>query len=440
MSQTILTPLPDPHTRDFLAYQAPLFATSQISTRGEDSPYIPLPSSTMTVELDSHRDIEATGNESTTSFDCEQKFDYPRNDTTNTIKQAVLYVTFDPITAVDGGAEARYHDDVVNAAYEKMELWYADQCLETIEGDEQHFEEEQNHSPSALAEIYSKGRFAGLSKEERCNQSATGFQVRYPIPFFFARKASDAFPIWKFQRQFSIKIRWRHPRFFVQQTGGNNAHGNLPTPTDGDTHYSSQKFIRFETVVCTEATKAAVGRIYDSQGQGGWLSMYKDDVHYSDNIIPAQVIAREFQFRLDINKYCYNLRFVIRDRNRITAGVPTDNDRWARSLLSSYRFLMNNQEFLEPITDHEARYHYNPKLFAKLTDGIPSYNVAFCPYPTLESHASGGMEFAHVNDPRLCVTMPDNSPEVTLDLWFEFHNYIRLVSVDNKTAGERVFK
>ena len=429
----------DPKIYDFLPLTVPTYLPSLVSPHGEDSPHLPVAHHTQAIELQGFSNVRPITQPSSTGFGTTDRFEFKRNDTTDVLTACILCVELKGLIpdGGNGGVNARYHDDVLCAAIDRIEFMYGDQVCQTLYGDQIHFMEEQE-LPEDEFQRRQRMRASGLSKQDRVTKAAANQWVYLEIPFWWTRSPAMNFHVYAFQRQVSVNIVWRSLGYFVQQDISNN----LPTALGGGSAFFDNKYLRFLTAVPTEATKQVYRKLVESQGIQGWLDLIMDTYYSTDNILPANggVNARETQLKLDINKYIYNMKFVIRQRNSIVDGVITANDRWNLYSLKEYRFLINNQEFFPNIDDFWAKNWINGKFFLGNSQ-LPVYNVMFTTHPDMHSHGMGGLEFSNANDPRLCVTIgPENNLDLMVDIWGEYHNYVSKVLQDNKSAMERVVK
>jgi hypothetical protein len=128
----------------------------------------------------------------------------------------------------------------------------------------------------------------GLSTAERFNLAKAAQVVKLELPFYWSRANAGHWHSYALGRPLKIRITWRHKSYLVQQTT------NLaPYPQAGNaTPFILDKYLHFETVVPTEATKAVYRSKMEAMGTHGWLQVRSFYNFVSDLFSPLPSCSR----------------------------------------------------------------------------------------------------------------------------------------------------
>jgi hypothetical protein len=416
-----------------LGLKAPIHLPTLVSTRGEDTPHLPSSHHTAAIEVYGITDVLPIR----TGYDLgsQEEFSYLTN-TNEILTSCTVCVQLAQLAAVNGGQKARYIDDFLCGAIEKIEWLYGNNNpLEIITGDELHFCSLQETGEEELERKYAL-QAAGLTSDERASL-ATGEQWIYlDIPWWWTKAKAGHWHAYAWGRPTRIRVTWRRPEYLVQQTTP-----GLCTPVNSIT-YIKQKFIRFHTAIPTEATKQVYMKKIEANGDHGQLTLFKD-IQLQEFTIAAGDggVGKISQFKVDMfNKYGYNLRFILRPEANLVPD-STNNERWKILDINSIQFDIANKPFFPDIDDWYYKHVYQAKWFLGNHE-LPIYNVPFTSYPDLHSEAMGGLEFSNVINPILKIKHDKPSDNgfgnVKLTCWLYCHNYIRQVLRGVQSAMETV--
>jgi hypothetical protein len=412
--------------QQFLGLKVPIHLPTLISTRGEDSSHLPEGHHTQALEISGIDDVLPIR----TGYDLgsQEEFSYLSN-TNEILTSCTVCCQLASLTPGAGGNSPRYVDDVLCTAIEKIEWLYGNNNpLEVIYGDELHFATLQETPEEELERKYAL-QAAGLTTAERVTLAAADQWVYLDIPWFWTKRQAGHWHAYAYGRPTRIRITWRAPGFVLQQ----NAAATLPTCGPSLT-YIKKKFLRFHTVIPTEATKQVYMKRVEGKGDTGELTLFKD-MQYQDFTIGAADL--QTQVKCDMfTKFGYNLRFILRLAANLVPDVQ-NNERWRILDINFMQFDVANKVMFPYVDDWYYKRVYAAKWFLGNHE-LPIYNIPFTDYPDLHTQAMGGLEFSNVILPILKLWHDAPGATTRLTCWLYCHNYIRQCLRGSNSAMETV--
>jgi len=428
---------PGQNAQQFLPLMAPIHLPTLASTNGADTPHLPIPHHTAALEVSSINDTQPL--RLGYDFGSQEEFQYLSN-TNEILTKATLVVQLAALQASTGSGDnatkkPRYIDDVLNGAIEKVEWLYGSTAsTHTIYGDENHFATMQETGDTEL-DRKMLDQAAGLSDDERYALSRSTQEVRLELPFYWSRANAGHWHSYALGRPLKVRITWRSHTYLLQQDATNAA----PTSTASDGKYIQGKWLHFDTVVPTEATKAVYRSKIEAMGTHGWLQLFKD-VQTQEFTIPASATANNASdLRTDMfTRYGYNMRFVIRDELDLVPNYLR-NDRWITYSINSCQFDISNKVFFPKTSDYDMKHRINAQKFLGNQE-LAVYNIPLCSYPDMHTQAMGGIEFSNTSLPILKLWTTDATAAINfkVTVWLYCHNYVRTVIQGVNSATETV--
>lgn len=423
-------PQPGLYPQQFMSLKAPTHLPTLVSTRGEDTPYLPTSHHVSAITVPGITDVQP----SRVGYDLgsQEEFSYTPN-TNEILVSATLCCELSPLAAQGGGTEPCYIDDPLCGMMERCEWLYGTMNpLQVLRGDDIHFSTLQETKDEELERKYQL-QAAGLTRDERVALATDHQFVYLELPFFWANPKAGRWHAYAYGRPTRIRITWRTPNFVVQQKNG-----TIPIPTVGP-NYILQKWIRFHTIIPTEATKQVYMKKIEAQGDHGQLTLFKDIQSQNFTISAA---TTHTEVKLDMfNKYGYDLKFRLQRESDLAANPcqadGNGNNRWALLDITHLQFNIANKIYWPRTDDWYHKHVLQAKWFLGNHE-LPLYNIPFTEYPDLHTEALGGLEFSNVINPVLVLDHVAPGVNVTLICDLYCHNYIRQVLRGVQSAMETV--
>lgn len=414
----------------FMGLQVPIHLPSLASTDSVDSPHLPRGHHTQPLEVVGYSDVgpETVGRD----FGQTDYFKAINNDN-DIYKSCTLCVQLAPLVGagITTVGRARYVDDILCAAIDKIEFRYGGNTLHTLFGDELHYRIQQESIPEELNRKWQM-QAAGLSDSERTQLATVSQWVYLDVPWWWTRAPETHWHQYGFQRPTQIVVTWMAANYLTQYD--DVANPNVPLPATGQ-RYIQQAFVRYHVSVPTEAVKQTYMRLIESKGKAGYLYPFPDiqrdtDHVFSQNSTKNSVVLQNFR------KYCYNIRYVIRPTANLQPNV-LNNRRWDYVDIVEHYMDISGRRFF-PVTDNMyTKRVINGKLFLG-NSSLAIYNIPLTDYPDLHTHGMGGFEMAQTVNPTITITTAPLPAQVTVDFYAYNHNYIRLCMSGTATAAETV--
>jgi hypothetical protein len=398
----------------------PILSTSDPTA----STYLPAPQVTKAAEVHGYTDIppERQG----VDFGGTDYFKYILNDN-DVLTGVTLCVRLDALTAGGGGVNPRYPDDVLAHAIDRITFTYG-KDLQVIEGDTIHWDFMQEETPEEFAR-QAPLRGCNLSVGRRIANATAARWYYLRIPFFWAKRDSDAWHQYALQRLTRVVIQWRRPQAILQQ----EVAATVPTATAGGT-YILDHFLRFHIAAVTNGVKQEFVSRIKAQGSAGWLYLIGQEERLTQTLTTGTT-ASVIQLNT-FTKFGYNLRFQIRRAASLVENT-LDNDRWVIVPITAATLDISGKRYLQPTDDTWLTYEVDDRLF-KGPPELAIYNIPFCENPDLHSAALGGIDFSNATNPQLTLTHVALPGNCVIDFYLKVHNYVRLTMYGNQTGAELV--
>lgn len=428
---------PGQNAQQFLGLMAPIHLPTLASTNGADTPHLPIPHHTAALEVSSINDTMPmrTGYD----FGSQEEFQYLSN-TNEILTKCTLVVKLAALDASSGSGnngtvKPRYVDDILNAAIEKVEWLYGSTAsTNTIYGDENHFATFQETGDSELDRKMVE-QACGLSTDERYLLAQSAQQVQMELPFYWSKTNAGHWHSYALGRPLKVRITWRSPTYLLQQTGTDGK----PVPKSGSL-YITDKWLHFDTVVPTEATKAVYRSKIEGNGTHGWLQLFKDVQIQEFDIAASGADCVQKDLRTDMfTRYGYNLRFVMRPLANLQPSY-LNNERWKTLAINSAQFDIANKTYFPRTSDFDLKHVINARKFLGNHE-LSIYNIPLCSYPDMHLQAMGGIEFSNTSLPILKLwydSIAAYTQGVRVTCFLYCHNYVREVIQGTNSATETV--
>jgi len=413
----------------YLPYTYPVHLPGLVSSKVSDSPHLPMEQVALPPEVPGLTDIapERVG----TDFGQDTSFKWVSNDH-ELIKDCILAVKLAPLTAGAGGTQARYHDDVLCAAIDKIDFQIGGTTLQTLYGDAIHHDQLVECTPEDLARLHAAQR-ADLTVAQRATLAAIGtspdgFWVFLELPFWFSEVASKHWHQYACQRQTRIVVRWRGAEDILQQTTANTK----PVPAVGAT-YIVDTFLRFRVSALDTATKDAFTNSVKSLGSTGLNYLIRYNQRQEANAVATGATSTSIQLT-HFNKPTYMCRVIVRPRANLTPNYLTNN-RFAYTAVDEFYSDASGHRLATRVTDFYHKYLTIGKEFLG-NPAINIYHLLFTDYPDVKQYPTGCIEFAKLQNPLLNLVWDAAlGADQVVDVYAYCYDYIRLVvTADNRSA------
>lgn len=411
-----------------MPYTRPVNLPGLNSTNVSDSPYLPTGQRALPPSVPGITDVdpERIG----TDFGSVTSFKYPSNDY-EVLKSVTLVVRLSPLDAGAGGDTARYSDDVLCQAIEKIVMTVGGTPIGApLYGDEMHYNPMVEATPEEKKRLWGM-QAAGLTIAERAILAATPQTVMLTVPMFWSKVTANAYHQYAVQRQTKFEITWRDKSFILQQNTANTA----PVPKAGYTTYIDNMFLRFEVSALDTAVKDAYTQGVKRLGESGLDYMFQYQQRQTDNYILTGQTAVNHQLT-NFNKPTYMVRFWIRPTANLLPSY-LNNDRFATpDILSFYYGEASGHKYVQKTEKPWAVSMINGKYFL----GDPTlhrvWHGLFTDFPDVKQYPMGVLEFSKLQNPTIHVELTGAAAvDYTVDYYAYCYNYCRIViTSDNRAA------
>lgn len=413
------------NTSSFMGLTQPVHLPILVTNDGSKDPHLPEGQVTYAPSISGLTDIapERQG----VDFGQTDYYKYIINDS-ECLEKCTLCVKLDGLLPTGGGNNARYPDDVLCQAIERITFHYG-KDLQSIEGDELHLRRLQETDEKKLARL-ERLQGLGLDKIERVQLAKAPAWYYLEIPFWWCERDSSSWHQYAYQRLTRVVIQWRQANYILQQ----DLVDSKPIPL-GQGPYILEHFLRFAVTSLSEATKQEYVNRVKAQGDAGWLSLIGVPERLTQQLNSGQS-THIIQLNT-FSKYAYNLRMVVRPVANLNASY-LNNNRFQCMDIETLTLDIAGKRYLFPTDRHWLKYQVNDRKFAGNPE-LPIYNIPLaCDYPQEHNAAKGGMDLSNASTPQLTITTVALGANHYADFFCYSHNYVRQVISGNETGAELV--
>jgi hypothetical protein len=411
----------------FLPYTLPVHLPGLVSTNPADSPHMPIPQKAIPPEVPGFTDVppERVG----TDLGMETSFKFVPNDY-EVLKDMILMVHFQQLSAAGGGNSPRYPQDPVFHCMEYIQFQIGGQTISQKSGDELHFRNDIEVPPEEFDRLDGAQRIT-TSLADRITDAATvgGFWCFPEIPMWWSDTAAKHWHQYACQRQTRINIKWRGAEYCLQQ----NAVNAKPTPAAGS-NYIVECYLRFRTSALDTAVKDTYINAVKAQGSNGLNYLTQFSQRQENVSVLTGATSTTIQLT-NFNKPTYMLRFLMRAAANLAANY-TINDRWTLTDFQSYQADASGHRLWPKMSTEFSTYMVNGKEFLNSPCTYHVYHVLHSDYADVNQYPMGCVEYGKLQNPTLTLNFATAlGADQIVDVFANCYDYIRLViTQDNRSA------
>lgn len=327
-----------------------------------------------------------------------------------------FFVHFSQINAGVGGLNPRYPDDPISHCIEECYWEVNGRRIETLRGDQIHFEQLLNEDPDTLARNYAKQR-AGLTVAQRTALATAvgGFWAILHIPYHYTKELDKALQQWSLSHDIRFVMRLRPATFVLQDDNG-----IAPTQAAG-AWIANDTFLRCRVNSTTSGHRKKIAALMASRGtfhpvHQGVVYKIDNTARTVDNSVLAAATVQTINLTQIVHT-CYKGWHITRPAANLLANYQ-NNNRWALTPIDrryieadGTRILPEHQHLYLINEENGAHYHGLP--------GPAIYTFQFS--PTLRA----GIELGSTNQARLVITWAAGlGANQMTDVYGHMHNFM----------------